>query len=229
MSYLQPICRIVLALPLVCMGLSSVQAENTKSKLVTVSKILTVTHQIQESQPPNLILNVVGQVPTAGYTDVQLLRAVYVNPPQDGIQDFFLKAIPPSGVAATVISQVTASKTWKGYPAWVKGIRLHGEKSGIIEIKFNKDSKKSKPIFRRFTGTSKDGSFEKALTDAIAKLNKALPAGGVADASATWRVVRTSGAVGGITGQNQISLIILAERQPPWPQKTPSKKQSPKK
>ena len=229
MSYIQPICRTVLAIALVFLGLSSAQADNTKSKLVSVSKILKVTHQIQVSYPPNLILNVVGQVPTAGYTDVQLLRMVYVQPPQDGIQDYYLKAIPPSGIAATVISQVTASKTWKGFPAWVKGVRVHGEKSGIVVIKFNKDPETPKPSLRRFTGTSKDGSFEKALSDAIAKLNKALPVGGVNDASATWRIVRTSGAVGGITGQNQISVMISAERQPPWPQKKRSKKRIPKK
>ncbi|MCH9654042.1 MAG: hypothetical protein K0U86_11055 [Planctomycetes bacterium] len=229
MNYLQSIYCPVLALALMFTSMQSVQAENTKSKLVSVPKILKVTHKIQESHPPNLELNVTGQVPTSGYTDVQLLRMVYVQPPQDGIQDFYLKAIPPSGLAATVISQVTASKTWKGYPAWVKGIRVHGVKDGIVEIKFNKDPETPKPILRRFTGTSKDGSFETALTEAIAKLNKALPAGGVADATATWRVVRTSGAVGGITGQNQIRVIISAERQPAWPQKKRLKKLNQKK
>lgn len=223
MNYLQSIYCPLLAIAFVFMGMSSVQAENTKSKLVSVSKILKVTHQIQESHPPNLVLNVVGEVPTSGYTDVQLLRMVYVQPPQDGIQDFYLKAIPPSGIAATVISQVTASKKWIGFPAWVKGIRVHGEKSGIVVIKFDQDDDQNKPVLRRFKGTSKAGSFEKALSDALAKLNKALPAGGVNDASATWKLAKTSGQVGGIAGQNQLSVVISAERQPPWPQKKKSK------
>jgi hypothetical protein len=229
MKYLPPISRLVLVFAFAGIGLSSGHADNIKSKLVSVSKILKVTHQIEKSNPPNLFVEATGQVPTAGYTNVQLLRMVYVQPPQDGIQDYYLKAIPPSGIAATVISQVTASKTWKGYPAWVKGIRVHGEKSGIVEIKFDKGPEQSRPVLRRFTGTSKEGSFEKALTDAIAKLNKALPAGSVADVSATWRVVRTSGEVGGIAGQNQIRVIISAERQPAWPQKQRVKKRVQKK
>lgn len=229
MKFLPQISRTILVLTFALIGLSSTHAEDAKSKEITVPKILTVVHQIQTSYPPNLVLNVVGEVPTAGYTNAKLYRAIYVQPPQDGIQDFFLKAVPPSGIAATVISQVSASKTWKGFPTWVKGVRVHGEKSGIIEIKFNKEPKTPRPIYRRFTGTSEDGSFEKALTDAIAKLNKALPVGGVNDASATWRIVKTTGTVGGITGKNQISLTIISERQPPWPQRKSSKKQIPKK
>ena len=229
MNYLPQISRTMLVLAFAFMGLSSGRAEDAKSKEITVSKILTVVHQIEKSNPPNLVLKVVGEVPTSGYTNAKVYRAIYVQPPQDGIQDFFLKAVPPSGVAATVISQVTASKTWKGYPAWVKGIRVHGEKSGIIVIKFDKESERPRPALRRFTGTSKDGSLDKALADAIAKLNKALPVGGIADASATWRVVKTSGAVGGIAGLNQMSVTIVAERQPAWPQKKRLKKRIQKK
>lgn len=228
--------RIMLAVTFICSGLHSLNGAEVDPKSVTVPKILKVTHQIQKSNPPNLVLKVVGEVPTGGYTNAKLFRVIYKKIPQDGIQDFILKAVPPAGLSTTVVSQVTASKTWKGFPDWVKGIRVHGIKSGIVEInsdivvtKFNSDDKKSLPVRRRFTGTSKDGSFEKALTEALAKLNKALPAGGVADATATWRIVRTSGQVGGIAGQNELSVIISAERQPPWPQRKRSQKTLPKK
>ncbi len=229
MKYLPQISRTVLVFAFACIGLSSGRAEDVKSKEVTVSKIVTVVHKFEKSNPPNLVLKVVGEVPTAGYTNAKVYRAIYPQPPQDGIQDFFLKAVPPAGIAATVVSQVSATKTWNGYPSWVKGIRVHGKKSGIVEIKFDKGPVEARPVVRRFTGTSKDGSFDKALADAIAKLNKALPAGGVADASATWRVARTTGTVGGIAGLNQISVTISAERQPAWPQKKRGKKRSSKK
>ncbi|QDU00171.1 hypothetical protein [Gimesia aquarii] len=229
MSYLKMISFAVFNLVFTCVPLASVQAEEVKLKPITVPKILKVAHQIQKSAPPNLILNVVGEVPTGGYTKTKLSRVVYKKPPKDGIQDYKLTAVPPSGIAIQAISQVTASNTWKGYPNWVKGIRVHGVKSGTVLIKFDQGGDTIQPVRRRFKGTSKDGSFEKALTDAITKLNQALSAGGVNDASATWKVVKTSGQVGGIAGQNQLSVVISAERQPPWPQKKKSKKQPQKK
>lgn len=224
MNHFTNFSRIMLALTFAYSGLHSLNAEEVDPKSVTVPRILKVTHQIQESDPPNLVLNVVGEVPTGGYTNAKLFRVIYKKAPQDGIQDFILKAVPPAGVATTVISQVTASKTWKGYPDWVKGIRVHGIKSGTVLIKFKGDDQQSRPVRRRFTGTSKDGSFNEALAEALAKLNKALPAGGVNDATATWRIIRTSGQVGGIAGQNELSVIISAERQPAWPQKRRSRK-----
>ena len=230
MNHLSQIRVTLLALTFVMNGAILLQADDAKRKPVTVRKILKVTHQIQTSFPPNLAVQVVGEVPTGGYTDAKLIRAVYVQPPQDGIQDYFLNAVPPSGIATTVISQVKASDTWKGFPKWVKGIRVHGVDDGIVLIKFEQSKPKPRPVYRRFTGTSKEGSFEKALADAVAKLNQALSEGGVADASASWKVDSTSGQVGGIAGLNQIRVSIVAERQPPWPRKKqPSKLRQQKK
>tara|TARA_R110002095_G_scaffold79018_2_gene67944 strand:- start:656 stop:1297 length:642 start_codon:yes stop_codon:yes gene_type:complete len=203
--------------------MTSLQADEAKSELVTISKILKVSHQIEieESFPPNLYVKAIGEVPTGGYTNVKLERAVYVMPPKDGIQDYFLKAVPPSGPAITVISQVESIDLWHGFPGWVKGIRMHGAKDGIVVIKFEQDSK---PVLRRFTGGHVGGiahpaSFEKALQAAIKKLNEALHEGGVMDASVKWSVVSTSGQIGGIADLNQITVTIAAKRQPPWPQK----------
>ncbi|QDT40099.1 hypothetical protein Pan241w_01520 [Gimesia alba] len=219
MNQLSQIRYILLALAVVLNSAVLLQADDAKPTPVTVPKIIKVTNQVQTSFPPNLVVQAVGEVPTGGYTDAKLIRAVYVQPPQDGIQDYFLKAVPPSGPAITVISQVKASDTWKNFPSWVKGIRVHGVGDGIVLIKFEQSKPKPRPVYRRFTGTSKEGSFEKALADAIAKLNQALSEGGVADASASWKVDSTSGQVGGIAGLNQISVSIVAERQPPWQRK----------
>ncbi|WP_299470006.1 hypothetical protein [uncultured Gimesia sp.] len=214
MNYLPQICSTLFAVTLVLNGAALLKADEEKSKPVTVPKILKVTHQIQTSFPPNLVVQVLGEVPTGGYTDAKLERAVYVMPPKDGIQDYFLKAAPPTGLAITVISQVNASDTWKKFPSWVKGIRVHGIDDGIVVVKFDPE-----PVRRRFAGTSNAGSFEQALAAAVAKLNNAVSEGKVADATATWKIIKTSGQVGGIAGLNQISVTIVAERQPPWPQK----------
>ncbi|MFI4850904.1 MAG: hypothetical protein ACIAZJ_17465 [Gimesia chilikensis] len=216
---------VLLAVACVWASTSLVQADKKKSKseTITVEKILSVSHQLQKSKPPTLILDVVGEVPTGGYTDVHLDRAVYVKPPEDGIQDYYLKAKPPTGIAITVISEVKASDVWTDLPAWVKGVRVHGKNQGVKVIHFDQGHE-MEPIRRTFTGVSSKGSFEEALSTALAKLNRALGEGGVMDATSSWKVVRTSGQTGGIAGLNQIKVVISAERQPPW-QKEQSRKQ----
>ena len=100
-----------------------------------VGKILSVEIAIEKIDPGNLVVKVVGQVPTDGYTKPMLLRAVYAKPPEDGIQDYFLLATPPAGIAAQVVSKVNASDTWKEYDrggTWVKGVRVHGVGSGAV-------------------------------------------------------------------------------------------------
>lgn len=216
---------------------AAAQAEDKKPAPVTVPKILKVTHQIQESFPPNLVVQAVGQVPTGGYTDVKLERVHYVTPPEDGIQDYFLKAVPPAGPATTVISQVKAADTWKSIPEWVKGIRVSGIDKGIVVIMIKQKAEPPKPVRRRFTGHAEAGigasdtvPFQQALAAAIYKMQQTLSEGGVTDATATWKLVNTSGEVGGIDGRNRITVTIVAERQPSWPQKKKAKKgQSPKK
>lgn len=228
MNRLPQIRYALLALTLIGNSATALKADEPKSKPVTVSKILKVTHQIeiQESFPPNLYVKAIGEVSTGGYTNVKLERAIYATPPKDGIQDYFLKAVPPSGPAITVISQVEAIDLWHGFPSWVKGIRVHGVKDGIVVIKFEQDQK---PVRRRFTGGHVGGfahpaSFEKALQAAIKKLKVALSEGGAVDASVKWKVVKTSGQIGGIAELNQIIVTIVAERQPPWPKKKQPKK-----
>lgn len=219
MNYLPKISSTLIALTVMLSGATSLKADDPKP--ITVPKILKVTYHIEKILPPNLVVNAIGEVTTGGYTDVKLTRVVYTKIPDDGIQDYVLTAVPPSGIASQVISQVEASDKWKDYPAWVKGIRVRGVKDGIVVVKFGQDPK---PVRRRFTGTSKDGSFEKALAAAVGKLNDALPEGGVSDASATWKLVNTTGQVGSIAGLNQVSVTIVAERQPPWSKKKQSKK-----
>jgi hypothetical protein len=106
-----------------------------------VAKILKVEHAEQETAPPNLTVTATGQVSSGGFTKPTLLRATYVTPPEDGIQDYFLVAVPPSGPAIQVISEVKASDTWKGFrkeAPWIKGIRVHGVGEGIVVKMFGK-------------------------------------------------------------------------------------------
>ena len=100
-----------------------------------VARILKVEVLIQESAPPNLVVSAIGRVPTGGYSNATLVRAVYTKPPADGIQDYFLLATPPSGIATQVLSQVSATDTWPAYTRaapWLKGIRVHGVGEGVV-------------------------------------------------------------------------------------------------
>ena len=69
---------------------------------------------------------------------------------------------------------------------------------------------------RTFEGTSKSGKFQKALNGALKQLGKALSEGGVADASATWKLAKVTGNVGAITGSTKLTVMINATRVPGW-------------
>lgn len=115
---------------------SFAQEEDAKKEPRIVKKILKVDFAIQEIAPPNLVVTVIGQVPTGGYQKARLVRVQYATPPEDGIQDYVLLAVPPSGLATQVISEVKAADTWKGYPKeapWLKGIRVHGVDDGVVK------------------------------------------------------------------------------------------------
>jgi hypothetical protein len=187
-----------------------------------VAKIVEVEWVEEEINPPNLVVTAKGEVPTAGYTKPVLDRVSYVNPPQDGIQDYHLKATPPSGVAATVLSQVKATDRWKGYTQeapWIKGIRVHGVCDGIV-VKMFAAASAGKPGSheRTFEGTAKNGNVQDALDDALKQLDKALAEGGVADAQATWKISGVTGQRGGITGSRTAKVTITATRSPDWSQ-----------
>jgi hypothetical protein len=116
--------------------------EDPKPGPKRVAKILEATYQIETSQPPNLIVTVVGEVPTGGWTETQLLRRVYVTEPADGIWEYDLLSKPPEGFATQVISQVKASDRWEkiapAQMAKIKGIRVFGLGDGIKTVMFTK-------------------------------------------------------------------------------------------
>jgi hypothetical protein len=112
----------------------SVAEDTKKPQPQIVGRILKVDYTLQKKMPPNLLVTAVGQVPTGGYTRVQLVRVIYVAPPEDGIQDYILFAVPPSGPAAQVISEVEATNRWEAYERearWIKGFRVHGVGDGV--------------------------------------------------------------------------------------------------
>jgi hypothetical protein len=145
MKFPQKVCLLIaICFMSVLLLLQSVSvAEDTKKpQPQIVGKILRVGSSIEKIMPPNLLVTVVGQVPTEGYTKVQLVRVIYETPPEDGIQDYILFAVPPSGPAVQVLSEVKATNRWTAYSReapWFKGFRVHGVGDGVFPRKFPGD------------------------------------------------------------------------------------------
>jgi hypothetical protein len=102
-----------------------------------VPSVPTVEVAVLESDPLRLAVTAKGQVPTGGWKDIALVRATYADPPADGICDYFLLATAPEGIAAQVITDVSATNTWKGYDEeakWLKGVRVHGAKGSVVKM-----------------------------------------------------------------------------------------------
>jgi hypothetical protein len=106
-----------------------------KADPVTVKTILKVEFAIQEIAPPNLVVTATGQVPTGGWSGAKLTRKKYDTPPADGIQDYTLTAVAPTGIVTQVLTKVEARDTWSRYTVeapWLKGVRVHGAGKGVV-------------------------------------------------------------------------------------------------
>jgi hypothetical protein len=104
-------------------------ADEKPGEPMTIKKVVSAKLEMADGA---LTVTVVGEVPTGGYTKPTLTRVTYFRQPDDGIQDYLFQAVPPTGVSAQVISQVTASDKWPALPKWVKGVRIHGARDGML-------------------------------------------------------------------------------------------------
>lgn len=191
----------------------------------TVGKILEVKYGEIEVLPPTLVVSAKGEVPTGGYSNATLMRVYYVVPPADGIQDYFLTAVPPSGMATQQISEVAASNEWRRYKEeapWIKGIRVHGIGGGVVETLFPAPRATLQletlhpSTERTFTGKSDSGNLQEALDAALGQLGSALGDGGAADALANWAIDGVRGERGGFAGLHGVEVTIKATRSPAW-------------
>src|SRR5690606_3917164 len=110
------------------------EKDEQKPKAEVVKTILSVDYAIQESFPPTLVVTAVGQVPTGGWTGAKLTRRNREKPPADGIYEYDLTAVPPSGAATQVISKVTAKDSWKDPPKGLKGLKVYGAGKGVKTV-----------------------------------------------------------------------------------------------
>ena len=103
--------------------------------LKRVPIITAIEYELQTSDPPNLIVTAHGQVPSGGWSNVQLIRRVYQTEPADGIWEYDLLATPPGGPAAQVLTDVKAKDIWEKVEAKkLKGLRIYGSEKGIKTV-----------------------------------------------------------------------------------------------
>jgi len=102
-----------------------------------VSIVDSVDLTLSKSNPPTLVIQSTGRVPSTGWTDPQLGRHIHITPPADGIQAFDFVADGPDGgihipvVTPTRAELVAAAIDVDNY--WGAGIPLKGVRVHAIE------------------------------------------------------------------------------------------------
>jgi len=96
-------------------------------------EVSSVKLTIYKTNPPALHIHAEGVVPTPGYTNAQLVPYVYIQFPPDGIWDFDFVADKPDGPVQQVLSPIFADYVWDGFPAELKGVRIHGACNSVEE------------------------------------------------------------------------------------------------
>jgi hypothetical protein len=112
------------------MTLPSLHAREDREQREVVPRITDVAFDLSEKEH-KLTVYAVGQVPTAGWTEVKLTRLPARKPPKDGVYEYELTAVPPAGKAKPTATLLSASNEWKDPPADLAAIRVHGVGDGI--------------------------------------------------------------------------------------------------
>jgi hypothetical protein len=112
--------------------------KKTDAKGEVVKTVLSVDTKLEVTKPPVLIVTAVGEVPTGGWTGAKLTRRTYIKPPADGVYEYDLTAVPPTGAATQVVSKVKAKDEWKDPPEGVKGVKVYGVGEGVKAVQVGK-------------------------------------------------------------------------------------------
>ncbi len=115
----------------------SAQEKKEEKKGEVLKTIIDASHEFDKDKK-KLTVNVIGQVPTGGWSGAKLTPRATKESPKDGIYEYDLTAVRPSGIVTQVISKVKASHTWENPPADIKGVKVYGAGAGAKTIKFDK-------------------------------------------------------------------------------------------
>jgi hypothetical protein len=113
--------------------LAVAQKEKEEPKGEVLKTIISVMTDYDKDKN-KLTITAVGQVPTGGWTGAKLTRRMTKEAPKDGIYEFELTAVRPTGIVTQALSKVKATLTWENLPADLKGIRVLGSGDGVMTV-----------------------------------------------------------------------------------------------
>lgn len=119
-------------------GLSTSADEPKDEKKGEVLKTIISVTPAYDKEKKQLTVTAVGQVPTGGWTGAKLTPRKTTEAPKDGIYEYDLTAVRPTGFVTQVISKVTAKHTWDNPPADLKGVKVYGAGEGAKTAKVEK-------------------------------------------------------------------------------------------
>ena len=116
---------------------ASADEPKDEKKGEVLKTIISVT-PAYDKEKKQLTVTAVGQVPTGGWTGAKLTPRKTTEAPKDGIYEYDLTAVRPTGIVTQVISKVTAKHTWDNPPADLKGVKVYGVGEGAKTAKVEK-------------------------------------------------------------------------------------------
>jgi len=112
--------------------------KNAKTKATKVLEVVRVAVSYLKSNPPQLKIDADGKTNTAGWSNAALIEHIYITPPADGMYEYDFVATPPAGIAAQVVTPISAHTVRHSIPKGMKGVR-------VIASKNKKEAKLSHP------------------------------------------------------------------------------------
>ena len=104
-----------------------------------IMDVKSVAAVILKTNPPRLAVHATGEVPTSGWSHIELQPFIYIVPPRDGIWDFDFVGTAPTGIVLQVVLPVAASVVVR-LPEWCKGVRVHAAQNTMEELVSKKES-----------------------------------------------------------------------------------------
>jgi hypothetical protein len=126
------------ALAVAAAGLaSSVSADDKKDapKGEVLKVVITATAELSADKK-KLTVTAVGQVNTGGWSGAKLTPKPDQKP-KDGVYEYELTAIRPTGIVTQALSKVKAEHVWENPPADLKAVKILGADKGAktVEVK----------------------------------------------------------------------------------------------
>lgn len=118
----------------VILPLSSASGRSQDQTQKSILEVNEVKLAVLKSFPPQLQIAASGTVPSAGWSNPQLVPYTYVQAPPDGIYDFDFVAAPPKDVAAQVITPITVKYVWKAFSEDLRGVRVHASRNSQVAL-----------------------------------------------------------------------------------------------